>query len=530
MLAALAVSLQSTSADPSSNPGPFEPAWNSLTNYQCPDWFRDAKFGIWAHWGAQCQPEHGDWYARGMYEQGSGAYQSHLREYGHPSTNGFKDVIRQWQAADFDPGRLLRFYKDNGARYFVALAVHCDNLDNWNSKYQPWNSVNVGPHKDLIGGWARAARENGLRFGVSVHNAGWTWRWYEPAQGADTNGPLAGVPYDGRLTKADGKGQWWEGLDPQQLYAQNHAIGAAPDKAYCENITRRILQLMDDYEPDLVYFDEGGLPMKYLGVNDSYGLGIYSHIYNDSVRRKGRNEAVITAKLLDPIQRQALVYDIERGKAEGILPQPWQTDTCLGQWHYNRELFEKHQYKSAAGVLCMLADIVSKNGNLLLSVPLQRGGQPDADELKIVSQIGAWLKVNGEAIYATRPWIVYGEGPSTATHEKGEFDGQSDFQTKPFTPEDIRFTRSKDGGTLYAIALRRPESGPLRIRSLASTTDSYQNRIETVELLGRDGPLEFSQTTNGLVVALAGAQPVDLPCSLRIRGSGLQPAPLPAAH
>ena len=183
--------------------GPFQPDWNSLTNYQTPEWFRDAKFGIWAHWGAQCEPEHGDWYARQMYQQGSADYESHLREYGHPSTNGFKDVIHEWQAEHFDPDKLLKFYKANGAKYFMALAVHCDNFDNWDSKYQPWNSVNLGPHQDLIGGWAKAARKNGLRFGVSVHNGGWTWRWYAPSQGADTNGPLAGVPYDGKLTKTD---------------------------------------------------------------------------------------------------------------------------------------------------------------------------------------------------------------------------------------------------------------------------------------------------------------------------------------
>ena len=204
--------------------GPFKPDWNSLTNYQTPEWYRDAKFGIWAHWGPQCQPEHGDWYARGMYQEGSWQYQSHLAEYGHPSTNGFKEVIHAWKAEHFDPDRLLKFYKDNGAKIFMALANHHDNFDNFNSKYQPWNSVNVGPQKDLIGGWAKAARKNGLRFGVSVH-ASHAWTWYEPAQGADKTGPLAGVPYDGKLTKADGKGQWWDGLDPQDLYAQNHAPG-----------------------------------------------------------------------------------------------------------------------------------------------------------------------------------------------------------------------------------------------------------------------------------------------------------------
>lgn len=482
-------------------PGPFTADWNSLTNYQTPDWFRDAKFGIWAHWGAQCQPEHGDWYARSMYQQGSADYQSHLREYGHPSTNGFKDVIHAWRAGHFDPDTLLKFYKANGAKYFLALAVHCDNFDNWNSRYQPWNSVNLGPHQDLIGGWAKAARKNGLHFGVSVHNGGWTWRWYEPAQGADTNGPLAGVSYDGKLTKADGKGQWWEGLDPQQLYQQNHAIGAPPDRAYCDNYYQRVRQLWDDYHPDMIYFDEMIVPLHYLGVADDYGLNLYAHCYNSSIQWHGRNEAVVTAKILPPLQRRAMVYDLERGKAGDILPQPWQTDTCLGQWHYNAEVYRNHQYKSAASVIRMLADIISKNGNLLLSVPLQRDGQPDPDEINIVRDLGAWLRVNGEAVYATRPWHLYGEGPSTRAAEKGEFDGQSDVPTKPFTPEDIRFTQSKDGRTLYALVLEIPANGQANVTSLAGGSANWPGPITRVRLVG-GGKLKYTRDETGLHVVL----------------------------
>ena len=481
--------------------GPFNADWNSLTNYTTPEWFRDAKFGIWAHWGSQCQPEHGDWYARNMYQQGSDDYNSHLVEYGHPSTNGFKDVIHEWKVEHFDPDQLLKFYKENGAKYFMALAVHCDNFDNWNSTYQPWNSVALGPHKDLIGGWAKAARKNGLRFGVSLHNGGWTWRWYEPAQGADTNGPLAGVPYDGRLTKADGKGQWWEGLDPQQLYAQNHPVGAKPEAAYCQNIVSRDRQLIEDYRPDMVFFDEGSVPMGYMGVDEAYGLNIYADFYNSSIRWHGRNEAVITAKLLSPLQRQAITYDIERGKAEGILPQPWQTDTCIGQWHYDANVFKHHYYKTAPSVIQMLCDIVSKNGNLMLSVPLQRDGQPDADEIKIVCEIGAWLKVNGRAIYATRPWKIYGEGPSTVTAEKGEFDGQKDVGSKPFTSEDIRFTQSKNGKTLYAIVLAIPTDGKVTVKSLAVDSHYWLKHIGSVRLVG-GGKLKFTRDENGLHVGL----------------------------
>lgn len=194
--------------------GPFAPSWDSLQNYQTPEWFRDAKFGMWAHWGPQCQPEAGDWYARNMYQEGSRQYKMHLQKYGHPSQFGFKDVINEWKAENWNPEELVSLYKSAGARYFMALANHHDNFDLFDSKYQKqWNSTKIGPKKDLIGGWAAAARNNGLRFGVSVHGSH-AWRWYEVAQRSDKSGPYAGIPYDGKLSKADGKGKWWDGLDP----------------------------------------------------------------------------------------------------------------------------------------------------------------------------------------------------------------------------------------------------------------------------------------------------------------------------
>jgi len=479
--------------------GPFKPDWNSLTNYQCPEWFRDAKFGIWAHWGPQCEPEHGDWYAHNMYIPGQSDWKTHRVEYGHQSTNGFKDVIHQWQAANFDPDKLLAFYKENGAKYFMALANHHDNLDLFDSKYQPWNSVAVGPHKDLVGGWAKAARKNGLRFAVSVH-AGRAWSWYEPAQGADTNGPLAGVPYDGKLAKADGKGQWWDGLDPQELYAQNHPRGAKMDAAYCLKFFQRTKQLWDDYRPDMIYFDDSVMPLRQGG--EEYGLNLYAHFYNSSLQWHGQNEAVVNAKGLSPMQRKALVYDIERGKASEIMPQPWQTDTCIGSWHYDQAILQRHGYKSAASVIRMLVDIVSKNGNLMLNVPLQRDGQPDSDEIEVVKGIGAWLKVNGEAIYATRPWKSHGEGPSTTSGiETNRFGGVKDVASKPYTAEDIRFTQSKDGQALYAVVLEIPADGKVTVRSLSTGSPNWSGDVGSVSLLG-GGKLKFTRDETGLHVTL----------------------------
>ncbi len=508
--------------------GPFKPDWNSLTNYQCPEWFRDAKFGIWAHWGPQCEPEHGDWYAHYMYDPNDKSradYKTHIAEYGHPTTNGFKDIIHVWKAQHFDPDKLLAFYKKNGAKYFMALANHHDNFDLWNSKYQPWNSVNVGPHKDLIGGWAAAARKNGLRFAVSVH-AAYAWTFYETSQGADKDGPFAGIPYDGKLTKADGKGQWWDGLDPQDLYAQNHAVGQAlkwdpalgtntPDVAYMIKFFKRTQQLWDDYHPDQIYFDDDILP--FYKVDDEIGLKLAAHFYNSSIKLHGRNEAVINGKHLNNLQRQALLYDMERGKADRILPQPWQTDTCLGDWHYDRAIFQRHRYKTAPTVIRMLADIVSKNGNLMLNVPLQRDGQPDSDEIKIVSQIGDWLRINGEAIYATRPWKVYGEGPMIAVNDHHWSGGQSDVQNRPFTAEDIRFTQSKNGKTLYAIVMAVPAGGQITIKTLAANSQYCPGKIGSVRLLGVRGKLKINRDENGLLVTLPKQLPSQVAFALKIK-------------
>jgi alpha-L-fucosidase len=266
-----------------------------------------------------------------------------------------------------------------------------------------------------------------------------------------------------------------------------------------EKFFKRTQQLWDDYHPDQIYFDDTVLP--FVGITDEVGLNLAAHFYNSSIQKTGRTEAVMNGKILNEQQRRAMVYDIERGKAEGILPQPWQTDTCIGSWHYNQDIFKNHQYKSAASVVRMLADIVSKNGNLMLSVPLQRDGQPDADEIKIVGEIGAWLKVNGEAIYATRPWKIYGEGPSTQSSEKGHFDGQTDVSKKPFTAEDIRFTQSKDARTLFAIVLEIPEDGRVTVKSLASNAANRPGKISSVQLVG-GGKLNFTRDEAGLHVAL----------------------------
>lgn len=503
----------------------FKPTWESLSNYQFPEWFRDAKFGIWAHWGAQCQAEHDDWYGRNMYiektaqyrfterigTETSRQYRFHLDKYGHPSEFGFKDVINEWKAENFDADALMALYKKGGARYFMAMANHHDNFDNYNSKYQPWNSVAIGPKKDLIGLWSAAARKEGLRFGVSVH-ASHAWSWYETSQGADTEGSYKGVQYDGNMTKEDGIGKWWEGLDPQDLYAQNHVPSkdfklewswnpekgsSTPDKAYMQKFHNRVIQLWDDYQPDQIYFDDFVMPFHEIDPN--FGLNLAAYFYNSSTKLNGKNEAVMNTKMLSESQRKALVYDVERSKAGGILPEPWQTDTCIGHWHYDRNLYYRNGYKQAKDIIPMLADIVSKNGNLMLNLPLRGDGTLDNDEIKIITEIGEWLTIYGEAIYETRPWKIYGEGPSTRNSDAAHT--QSDMAHSSFSSEDIRFTVSKDNTSLYAIVLASPTTGNITIKSLAKSA-STKEKIKSISLIGFEGKIQWNIDNAGLHVII----------------------------
>jgi alpha-L-fucosidase len=499
--------------------GPFAPTWDSLAAYTVPQWFREAKFGMWAHWGPQCQPEAGDWYARNMYIEGSEQYKIHLQKYGHPSVFGFKDVIHTWKAERWDPQALVALYKRAGAKYFMALANHHDNFDLYNSKYQPWNSVAIGPRKDLIAGWAKAAKEQDLPFGVSVH-AAHAWTFYETAQRHDLSGPYKDIPYDGKLRTADGHGKWWNGLDPQALYAQDHALsqdswkdglfrqwgwgnGASiPSKAYDEKFYKRTLELIDRYNPDLVYFDDSQLPLW--PVSDA-GLRIAAHVYNKSIREKGSLQAVVTGKILDEQQRKCLVWDIERGQANAIQPLPWQTDTCIGNWHYDRALYEQNGYKPASTVIQMLVDIVSKNGNLMLNIPVRGDGTIDEKERAIVEAIGDWMHLNGESIYGTRPWEIFGEGPALDHAAALSGPGFNEGKGAALTAQDWRFATKDD--VLYATCFDWPQDATVTIRSLAENSTHRPGEIHNVRLLATGEPLTFHRTTEGLKVILPEKRP-----------------------
>jgi alpha-L-fucosidase len=484
--------------------GKFEPTWQSLSQYKVPDWFRNAKFGIWAHWGPQCQPEQGDWYGRFMYNEGSEQYKWHVEHYGHPSEAGFKEVINDWKAQNWDPEKLVKLYKRVGAQYFFAMANHHDNLDLWDSKYQQWNTKHVGPKKDIVAGWAKASKKYNLPFGLSVH-AAHAWTWFETSQLSDKQGALAGVPYDGKLTKKDGKGKWWEGLDPQELYAQNHPLSrgtsesitslwgqwnwdneaSIPDQKYCDNFYDRTMDLINIYNPDLLYFDDTTLPLYPIS---NAGLKIAAHYYNTNMsKHKGKLEAVMFGKILTEEQKECLVWDVERGAPDKPQEKAWQTCTCIGDWHYSRSVYEQNRYKSAATVIRTLIDIVSKNGNLLLNIPVRGDGTIDDKEVAILESIGAWMDVNKESIFDTRPWTIYGEGPSVDSLNPLNSAGFNEGKVG-FTDKDIRFNQKKN--IVYATTMGVPTDDVI-IKAFGKNKN--HSKIKKIEILGSKEKISWTQ-------------------------------------
>ncbi len=430
----------------------------------------------------------GDWYARGMYEEGSRHYKYHLAHYGHPSEFGYKDIIPLWKAEKWDPDRLMALYKKAGARYFVSMGSHHDNFFLWNSKVHEWNSVKMGPKRDVVGEWQKAAKKYGLKFGVSEHLGASFW-WFQTSHGADKSGPKAGVPYDGANP------QW------QSLY---HFPAEPGDTRWYSQNPRwqrqwytAIRELVDNYHPDLLYTD-GGVPFA-----NEVGLSMIAHLYNS------QPDAVYNCKQKS---EGRWIEDLERGIMPKIDPYPWQTDTSIGDWYYNRDW----KFRPVSWVIHMLVDNVSKNGNLLLNVVQRPDGSLDPEVEQMLEELAAWTAVHGEAIYDSRPWLVYGEGATKA--KGGSF--KEDFT---YGAQDVRFTTK--GATLYALALGWPADGKLVVRSLAEPA----GKLQTVALLGSDAKLDWQQTADGLVVTLPAQKVSAYTCALRITGAGLKPAPVAAA-
>ncbi len=496
--------------------GQFTNTRDSLKGYAVPEWFGDAKFGIWAHWGPQSAIGDGDWYARNMYIEGSPQYKYHVERFGPQSKVGYKDTIPLFTASHWDPEYLMDLYAKAGAKYFFSMGVHHDNYDLWNSRFQPhWNSVATGPRKDIVGLWAAAARRRGLRFGVSEHLSN-SFDWLAPSHLSDSRGPFAGVPYDGANPLFADLYHSYED-EPADFAKTAKAMGRTAPERWKQQYFKRIKDLVDQHQPDLLYTD-GGIPFE------QYGLGTVAELYNVGARSyRGASESVYFSKQVDDCSSGscpsriedcvggACVLDRERGVSEDIWPSPWQTDTCIGEWHYKRG----QKYKSAKTVIDLLVDIVSKNGNLLLNFPLPASGELGRDEMQTLEGITSWMAVNGEGIYSTRPWRICGEGPAmqkpvgTGAFNEGK-------RGEDLGAQDIRFTVK--GETLYVFVQGWPR-GELVVKSLATASPQQPRKIVDVRMLGRDAALGFTQDESGLRLTLPAEAPktADIGVALRVR-------------
>ena len=501
--------------------GPFKPTWNSISeNYPgYPDWLRDSKFGIWVHFGPQAAGMSGDWYARKMYMQGTTAYNNHLKEYGHPSVSGYMQVLKDWNPTKLDPAQLVKLYHDIGARFLMIQGVHHDNFDLWNSRYQPWNSVNMGPKRDLLKEWATAAKQSDMRFGVTFHHE-YTWWWWQTAFSSDTKGEKAGIPYDGSIDMADGKGKWWEGYDPRMLYGINLREYKGMDEFeynlpkgifsnhlqyaqwYATNWALRMLDVIGKYDPDFIYTDGNGT-QPFCGINSGTGYKsdaaqrVIASYFNRAIKKHGKADVFSITKF-HPAGRNGVVTTFEGNYPENIkTDQAWIGENAVGDWYYG----PNYTYH-APSIIGFLLECVSRDGSYAVSIPIMPDGSLEPACLDMLHQVGEWMKINGVGIYGSKAWSVPGErkdGKLRTLPHGALGKRQANFQ---FGPEDFRFTIGKDGN-LYAFCMSVPPSGTsLVITSLGKNSSQTFQPVTSVELLGYKGKISWRQDIDGLHISL----------------------------
>ena len=469
-----------TTVERESKEGPFQPDWQSLANYQAPDWYRDAKFGIFIHWGLYSVPAYGnEWYPREMYLEGSSINKHHVATYGPLTQFGYKDFIPMFKAEHFDPQAWAKLFKDSGARYVVPVFEHHDGFAIYDSDLSDWTAKKMGPHRDLAGEIALAVRAEGLHLGASSHRIEHDW-FLEGGrkQDSDVNDPKYAAFYgpahprlgdDGAALAED-----WTYVSP----------------AYAKDWVARNAEIVQKYHPDLIFFD------WWIGQPSvrPYVAEFAAYYYNESSKRGP--VGIINSKLVD-MQKTSAVLDIERGQLSSILPEAWQTDTSVSNksWGY----IENDTFKTPEFIVQQLADVVSKNGNLLLNIGPRSDGTIPQPVQQVLLGVGAWLKVNGNAIYGTRPWTSFSEGPTKV--EAGSFH---DTQTKPYTAQDFRFTTNRE--TLYAIEMAWPKEGEAVIHTLSSDVVGAR-KVNSVSLLGASAELTFTQRADGLHIRVPAEAP-----------------------
>lgn len=505
-------------------PGPFEPTWESIEkNYPgSPAWLREAKFGIWVHFGPQSAGESGDWYARNLYKQDKRAYKNHVKKYGHPSEAGYKEVLRDWNPTQLNPAKLTKLYRDAGAKFLMIQGVHHDNYDLWNSQYQPWNSVNIGPKRDFIGEWAKACRKDGMRFGVTFHHE-YSWWWWQTAFGSDTSGDKKGVPYDGHLTLADGKGKWWEGYDPRLLYGidlreykgveqkahqdwspapagifSNHLDYA---RWYATNWALRMEDVVEHYDPDFIYTD-GTVQGPFTGNGTGTGLKadamqhVIADFYNRSLQRRGVVNTFCIVKFRS--KTNGTVNTEEFGIPEKInTNQPWIGEAPVGDWFYAPGF----TYNSGM-MIRYIIEAIARDGNAAINISILPDGSLDPASVAMLKEVGIWMRRNGESVYGSRAWKIPGEGAIVNGKLKMLPGGaltkrHADFQ---FDEHDFRFTVGKNNA-LYAFCMTVPAPGAqLSIKSLGTNSVYMDKPIKNVRLLGYKGKLQWKQEGDRLSI------------------------------
>ncbi|MFY0601278.1 MAG: alpha-L-fucosidase [Cyclobacteriaceae bacterium] len=486
-LVAFLVLIHAAKTQPLDSTFRYEPDWESIREgYEVPDWFRDAKFGIFLHWGPYAVPAKGsEKYPKYMYYEnhksleGLDYHAYHRDTYGDHAQFGYKDFIPMFKAENFDPEEWVDLFKKTGAKYIVPVAEHHDAFAMYNSKFTRWNVVNMGPKNDVMAMLARASRKEGLKFGMSSHLANWrNYYWKKPH--FDNSNP-----------------------DYADLYWKPTKKGELPSQEFLDIWWNRTTDIIDQYEPDLLWFDFG---LDKPGFNSVY-KEILAYYYNKGLEwDKG---VVFQNKNMfqESFPNDLIVLDIERGRMDSTSVLPWQTDTSVGKisWGY----IDDEVYKSANYLLDELIDIVSKNGCLLLNVGPKADGTIPDEARHILVEMGEWLAVNGEAIYDTRPWHIYGEGPTKVN--KGH---HSESENKDSTSEDIRFTTN--GDMLYATALDWSEEGKFIIKSLSSDNPYESRRVRSVETISGTNRVKWTQTKDGLVIKVKGGQPNEIAVAFRI--------------
>jgi alpha-L-fucosidase len=501
--------------------GPFQPTWDSIkANYPTTDsaWLRKAKFGIWVHFGPQAAGQSGDWYARKMYIEGDPAYNNHIRDFGHPSAVGYKELLHTWNPTALDPAALAKTYYDAGARFLIVQGVHHDQFDNWNSRYQPWNAMKLGPKRDILGEWKTAAHAQGMRFGVTFHHE-YTWWWWQSAYRSDTTNAQGklGVPYDAvGLTLANGVGKWWEGMDPRMLYTLNMreyaGIYDAMDKQgynlnsgifvnhlefahwYVTWWALRIMDVIENYDPDFIYTD-GNSTQPFSGNMSGTGYKadamqrVLAHYFNRTLQRRGSLDTFGIVKF-NPNNR-GIVNTFEGNYPGGVKnDQAWIGETPIGDWFYNTGF----NYDPGM-VIVRLLECVSRDGTFGVAVALKPDGSLDPGSVTQLAAVGDWMKINSAGIYGSHAWIKYGEGSNS--QPAGSLGSAQANAT--FTTADWRFTVGEDG-YLYAYCLKVPQAGDkLTITSLGTNQSALGAPIGSVALLG-GSTVTWSQTSTGLQI------------------------------